>query len=184
MKQIDKKAQSPRYFGESELTRIKRVVDLQKNGVAFIEFFSKRDDVVRPTINASDHIDVLLGGGPVRPYTQFAELEGRLEDISLHPDVPQFAIYDPLTDQPIGCNFDEKDIDRVMGLLKRKARVRVYGDAKYNSKHYAVLINVQGIEELPEQNQLPQIDDLHEAEIDLTNGNDPVEIVRGLRNGR
>lgn len=184
IRQIGKTAKAPRYFGEPELTRVKRIVDLQKNGLTSVEFFIKSDDVVKPGSNTSDHIETILGNEPVRPYKQYAELEGRLEDLSLHPEVPQFAIYDPLTDQPIGCNFNESDLELVTDLLKQTARVRVSGVAQFNRQHIPVSINIEKIEKLQEQCELPQIDDLHAAGIKLTDGTDPVDMVRGIRNGR
>ena len=184
LKAMEKTSAPPRYFGDHELTRTKRIVDLQHNGVQFVEFTSDRDKPIRPTTRVSEHIQSLLGPAPTRPYEQFAEIEGTLEDVSLHPDIPQFAIYDPLTYQPVECSFDSQDIDTITNLMKRKARVFVTGVAKFNARHHPVSICVEKIEELPDQKDLPQIGQLRKAGLNLTNGRDPVDVIRGLRNGR
>jgi len=183
--QLDKRERVPRYFGEAELTRLKRIVDLNKGGFPRVEFYSKgEEDTVRPTTAASDHVATLLGDEGSRPYVEYSELEGRLELLSLHPETPEFAIYDSLTDQPVVCRFNKADLDRVTSYLKKKARVVVAGDARYNSRHFATSINVEHITPLHEQSQLPQLRDLHrDVAIDWSDTEDVVELARGLRDG-
>jgi hypothetical protein len=118
-----------------------------------------------------------------RPYEEDTELEGRLEDVSLHPSTPRFAIYDPLTDMPIRCEFSTADVDVVAELLKRRARVRVAGMARYNKNHRPMSITVRAITPLPEQKDLPQMKDLRKAKIDITGGASPVDHIRELRDG-
>ena len=112
-----------------------------------------------------------------------SQLEGRLEILSVHGETPEFCIYDPITDQPVRCTFTPDSVVKAADLIKRRARVRVLGRAKYNRKHKPTALEVESFEVLRDQCDLPQIADLHKARINITGDAGSVDFVRGLRDG-
>ena len=173
------RGERPRYLPPHLQKVAKEIVGVLGRGLRSISYASngaKAD----PTQRVAAHVDELLGIAP-GPYTVMTELEGRIESISIHGRSPDFCIYDPLTQHAIKCIFQDSDLDSVADLIKERARVRVLGKAKYNNKHRPVSIEVQGFKALPEQDKLSQIADLHKANIDITEGVDSVDFVRGLR---
>jgi hypothetical protein len=179
IKQLEASPIRPRYFSDAALAWAKRLVSQLDNGLSSIEV-SSGSVLVRPTQHAAANIDCIVGSRQ-RWYYVKTQLDGRIEELSIHGHAPAFCIYDAITDQPIRCFFKTDDISQVADLIKRRARLRVMGEAKYNQKHRPVSIDVESFEVLPEQADLPQLSDLHDAHIDITSGRDSVDFVRELR---
>jgi hypothetical protein len=184
LRSIEEHETRPAHFTDELLKRSKKLVEaLDDDGVADIEFSAPHTESIRVTQHLAANVDVVIGK-PRAEYSMDAQFEGRLEQISIHGEAPVFCIYDALSDRPIKCSFSDQHIERVADYLKRRARVRVWGETKFNPKHHPVSLVVKDVSELREQTKLPQIKDLHAAGIDLVCGRDSVEIVRELRDRR
>ncbi len=178
---IEGSAQRPRFFSDIAMMKAKAIAAVSTNGVAEVVFESGESRTA-VTPHTAANVDEVLGRAPSE-YRAETVLEGRLEALSVHGDPPDFCIYDPLANHEIRCVFSEEDVARAAELIKRHARVQVTGTAKYNPSHVPVSIEVQEFHVLREQCELPQVRDLHAANIDITHGEDTVEYVRRLRDG-
>lgn len=172
-------AQIPQYFTEHTLRLAKRLVGLLNNGLSQIEFSTQDEEPVRPTQHLAANVDRILGRAP-EFYYEDTELEGRLEVLSVH-GTPDFWVYDPLTEQPTKCTFKPEDRERLAEMMKRPTRVRVSGKAKFNREHRPISLEVESFARLRDQEELPQIRDLHRAGINITGGMSSVEYVRRMR---
>jgi hypothetical protein len=186
LREMDQRAVRPAHYNATALELIKRLVGLYSDGVASIELGATGERPVKLTYRLAGNTDDILTGeiaAQRQPYSVKTELEGRLESISAHGVKPSFCIYDPITDKPIECDFDESELPHVADLIKTKARVRVAGTALYGADDSPQSIQVAqgGITTFPDDSQLPSIRDLHAAGIDITGGQDSVLYVRGLR---
>ncbi len=179
LREIGRGANRPAHFGESTLTRVKRVAAMRVKGL-YVEYKGDGEKPVRVTPDVAIHVDEITGADMPDTYDEEAELDGRLLDVSLHPSVPQFAIYDPLTDRRVRCDFSDDRLSEVADLLKTRARLLVVGLAHY-SQNNPVSIKVRDFRRLREQNELPQVDDLRRAKIDITGGKLPEDYIRELR---
>jgi len=176
---VNEGAQTPQYFTEHTLRLAKRLVGLLNNGLSGMEFLTPGEEAVRPTQHVAANVDRILGRAP-EFYYEDTELEGYLEALSIHGR-PEFWIYDLITNRGTRCEFKAQHINAVADLVKRRARVRVRGQVRFNRDHSPVSVDVSDFTPLRKQDELPQIRDLHRARIDITGGMSAVEYVRGLR---
>jgi hypothetical protein len=170
----------PRFLSDDTIRRLKDLVGVLSNGAEEIRFSADGEEPVSPTLHLAANVDAILHSR-ANPYETVTELEGRLEELSVHGETPEFRIYDILTGRSTECEFNPDDIDRVADLIKNKSRVRVRGLVRYDVLYRAASIKVESFVALREQRELPQMSDLHRAKINITGGMDSVEFVRGLR---
>lgn len=177
LRAIDKTSCRPEHFSDSTLEAAKSLVAVLNNGVAALSYSSGRTRV-QPTQHVAAHVDTVLGKTGRFYEVEDAQLEGRLEQLTVHGP-PTFGIYDPISGTPVRCQFDEDRIDEAIALIR--ARVRVTGMVRYNKKHVAVSVRVTNFVRLREQSELPQLSDLHKAGVNITGGQDSVAFVRDMR---
>jgi hypothetical protein len=153
------------------------MLSYRQNGIAAITFRAPQQKSVTPSDRALGNLYLLTAS--TKPYYAYAQIEGRLDDISAHSDNPQFVIYDPLTDDKIKCAFEKDEVKSIRNLVTE--RVRVTGSTKFNEYHRPIEIKVESYQRLKGQSELPQISDLHKAHIDITGGVDSVAFIEDLR---
>jgi len=181
LSQIETTAKRPKFFNDMVMAKAKHLVGLLNNGIAGIELVSGKK-TARPTQHVAANVDIVVGENP-KFYASESVIDGRLEQLSVHGQHPEFCVYDPMTDEPVRCVFKEDSIREVVELITRRARVRVWGMTKYNAKHKAVSVDVEKFEVIPEQTDLPQMADLHRAKINITGGVDSTTFIREQRDG-
>ena len=179
VKTIETSTRRPRFLTDDTIRQIKTLVAILNDGAEGI-IFSTEGNRVQPTQHLAANADAILHQAP-KAYETLTELDGKLEEVSIHGDIPEFRIYDVLTDKYTQCAFDPKDIDRVADMIKDRARVRVRGTVKYDSSYRPISIKVESFSPLRKQEELPQMRDLQEAGINITGGVDAADFVRGLR---
>lgn len=175
LEMLDESASKPMHFSDDVLGKAKSLVSVLDFGVQSISF-SSNGRTVTPTQHSAANVDALLSHG--ESYTTDTEIEGKLDTVSVH-EGSEFVIYDGLTGRPTRCVFDQDDFDRVIELLGD--RVYVYGSVRYSRKHEPLSMTVERFEKAPEQDELPAIEDLHRAGVNITGGDDPADFIRGLR---
>lgn len=113
-------------------------------------------------------------------YSDYTELEGTLDVVSVHNGPRKVIVYDPLTRAKVECRVNRQELwDKALDIMKRdNRRVSIYGLAHYK-KDFPSWVQVEDLESLPGRNELP--DPLRMEGIDLTGGVDSVDYIRGLR---
>ncbi len=101
-------------------------------------------------------------------WTEETEVDGRLKML--------LVIVDPLTGKHIKVLSAPYELT---GQIDR--RVRAHGRARFNKDGEAISVKVDSFVRLPEQHECPQIEDLHRAKINITNGQDSADYVREMR---
>lgn len=179
IKSLEKSAKIiPRDFTKNTLGIVKRTMSFVNNGIDYVSFRIPEMEAVKLTAKAFANL-VLLTEPKVHPYTIETQLEGRLEQINIHGGKHEFCIFDPLTDDKITCVFDEVQPVEIGKLITR--RVRVTGEANFNKDHKPTSIKVSKYDALKEQDELPELSDLHKHRINITGGKDSFTFIRDLR---
>ena len=91
-------------------------------------------------------------------YYDFGTIEGRLEAIIDQSGALRIRVKDFLYPRTINCVVPERLIDKVLGNFRR--RVEIEGRIHYRRDGTPINIEVQVIEELPEDDELPTADDV------------------------
>lgn len=175
LSKIEKRAVRPRHFSNEAMNAARSLVsrntpfEYRYNGTS-----------VRPTSKVLSHVDTLMHY--TSAYNADMAIDGRLDALYMHGDNPQFFVFDPLTDAGIRCYFSESDVDSVISLLRN--RVRVYGDARFDKRDEVVSINVEWFERLPEEDEVPTLQDMHDAQLNITDGMDAADYIRRMRDGQ
>ena len=189
MKSLTEKRGRPAGWPDNAIRSADRLLKLLDEGIERMEFEAEGERVTlrAPTEHDKtvDRVRANIGDVLESVADEFSvttQLEGRIEQLSLHGH-SEFNIYDSLNDHPIKCVFNPDDVGKIAGLIVHRARLRVYGQARYRNGQ-PTAISVETFEELPEQTNLPTLDDLHRMQIDLTGGEDSVGVVRRLRDAR
>jgi len=112
-------------------------------------------------------------------YTAQTELRGRLEQVTVYGGRSEFQIYDPVTGKGTPCHFSAQDAERVGALITH--RIAVVGLATYNRDDELVSVQVQECRSLREDSELPQIEDLHDLDIQISGDQSSEDFIRGLR---
>ncbi len=129
-----------------------------------------------PTIDAD--IEVILAP------TQRSEgtVKGRLEFLNIHAQQNVFRIYSPLIPRWVACHFPSKHLEEAKEAIGSK--IRVSGEITYRTRDpYPQSIEVDLIEVLPEDWDLPTLLSLRGAAPDATGEMASEDFVRELRSG-
>ncbi len=166
----------PRHFNDNALVGAKSLVSVLNSGITRLDVYSDSDEHIRLTQRIAAASDYLKTPTSFETVT---ELEGRLERVDIHGHA-EFGLYDPLFSSPIECSFDAKDAEQIGSILSH--RLRVTGNARFSSRTgRPIAISVEKWEKLPDDNELPQIEDLHKARLNLTGGHKSEDIIAELR---
>ncbi len=179
LRQIEESAKRPAYFDDDALDLAAQVVGFRRNQI--VSRFSSEEEPqeISPTEHSIANVEAILGRHG-RYYYAEMQLEGRLEEVSLHGTLT-FSIYDPITERGTECDFTDDQLPEVIDLLRQRKRVRVTGRVKFNARHVPISVQVARFEALRDAKELPQIADLHAERIDITGGQDSADYVRELR---
>jgi hypothetical protein len=173
LRQIDSSPDSiPAFFTPRALEGAKRLVSVLNDGIERIALRSPQGELVTPTQRVAANVDELI-----QDYEELTTFEGPLEAVTLRGK-RIFYIWDPI-DGRISCRFPEDMLDEVRTLLGHRASV--YGRARFSSTGKPLFIQVEEVERLPSQEELPKVKNL--KPINITNGLDSVEYVRRQRDG-
>jgi hypothetical protein len=116
-----------------------------------------------------------------RPSNYYAvgELRGVLGQITVHRNKHEFAIYDPLTDRPIICVFDDEP-RKIADLITR--RVAVSGRIEYD-RHTddPVKVTVESWQAIRPEDELASLEDIRNAMQSLPAGQTSEGYVRNQR---
>lgn len=126
---------------------------------------------VWPSSRTVAHVDQILQYS--ESHTTF---EGVIESVTVH-EVRRFNIYDNLRGRRIECYFSSDLLQQVREQFGR--RVQVYGVGRFDRAGEPVSMRVEELIARRPKEELPQFSDLEG--INFTNGVNPTEYVRGLR---
>jgi len=91
-------------------------------------------------------------------YNDYGTIEGRLETIADRDGSLQFLIRDVMLEQKVRCYFPEELLPEVFDKFRK--RVEVSGTIKYRKNGVAVSIEVDRIDVLPDDSELPTAEDV------------------------
>lgn len=114
--------------------------------------------VERKPINISAGIAKVIREDWRSDYYDFGTVEGRLEAISDTAGALKIRVRDFLYPRAINCVVPESLINKVLDNFRR--RVEIEGRIHYRSNGTPISIEVQVIEKLPEDDELPTADDV------------------------
>ena len=114
--------------------------------------------VERKPINISAGIAKVIREDWRSDYHDFGTVEGRLEAISGTAGALQIRVRDFLYPRAINCVVPESLINKVLDNFRR--RVEIEGRIHYRRNGTPISIEVQEIEQLPEDDQLPTADEV------------------------
>jgi len=110
---------------------------------------------------------------------EYGTIEGRLRDLSESRSYDKLGVLDRLTGEVTHCYLRNEALEPMV-LKGWKHRVAVTGDITIDRQSgLPIKVMVDEIRILRDRGELPQIEDLHG--IDITNGVEPSEYVRRLR---
>jgi len=166
----------PSWFDDPMLDRAKRIVKRIGRDISSLVYVGK-SATLKVTQRISAHVDMYQ---LPEKYSEHGELEGRLGQVTAYQDVHEYCIFDPLTDRKIHCEFPMEELQRVRDALTK--RVRVSGIVAYRRKdHSPQSIAVENWVTLPEDNELPTIEQIHALQIDATRGRPSEDVIADLR---
>ena len=114
--------------------------------------------VERKPINISAGIAKVIQEDWRSDYYDFGTVEGRLEAISGTAGALQIRVRDFLYPRAINCVVPESLINKVLDNFRR--RVEIEGRIHYRRNGTPISIEVQEIEQLPEDDELPTADEV------------------------
>ena len=113
-------------------------------------------------------------------YKSFGSVEGTLEMISIHKPA-RFNVYHSITLHAVRCNLKEEAIEKVREALGR--RVVVSGLVSYNTKHEPKRVEVEELEIIPREDELPTIDEFIGSDPSYIGEMTTEEYIRSIRSG-
>ena len=116
-------------------------------------------------------------------YKTIGSVEGRVELVSLHKGNRYFNVYHAVTDKAVRCSLPEEREEAVIEDLKRKRRVIVSGEVSYNVEGRLLNVSVDRYRTLPDEDELPALEDSLGLAPDLTGHQSTEEYIRSLRDG-
>lgn len=172
VKLLEKSSTEPPHFTPRIMQATRQIVNDSGKKGADLTISGPGGMTVKPTRNLIKHVDTALQNSHYREYTT---IEGKLDTINIHRGL-EFVVYDPLTDQPTVCRFDEK-LEIARNALGH--RVSVTGWATYNRQDQPISLEVDELQVFGDPSELPRF--LEGEEIDITGGIDSVEYIRRAR---
>ena len=145
----------PRYFSDRALTKVGKlasIVDGAEDGLDRVQVW--RNGKPHPiTAKTVAHVDSLVG----IQSRDWGTIEGKLQTIT-ERRVTKFVVYDPVTDRPTHCYFDDEILDEVVDAFGQ--RVSVSGLIRYRGDGEPVSIDVEEFRVLPTDDLLPSVDEV------------------------
>lgn len=107
-------------------------------------------------------------------------VEGRMEYVNIHGGQNKFRIYSKIPPEQVFCSFSTDKMEEAREALGRK--VRIFGELTYpRASNFPKAVEVETIELLPEDDELPKLMDLRGIASDIIGELSSEEHVRNLR---
>ncbi len=180
LEQLRKENSCPPHFNQDSLGYVKQIVASAVHHGLRPRFSTATRHVLVKKVIASnaDWAMKTLSLGKSR-YTEFGTLEGYLRELSGARTRDKLVIVDRLTNQSTPCYLGRPELEAI-AREAWKHRVSITGEITVDRQTgQPIKIAVADIRVLRDRKDLPQIENLHG--IDITNGVEASEYVRGLR---
>ena len=176
--QVQRDATTPPYFSDYDLRKAQGLARaLKGDGAKSITFTDVEREVrVEVTPDISENLGQLVS---VR-HQETGSVEGRLEVISVHRN-PRFTVYEAVNRRAVRCRFEPELLELVKQALGK--RVIVSGVVHLNYVGEPLRVEIERLETLPDEADLPLPKDLRGMSTDFTGGKETGEYLRELRNG-
>jgi hypothetical protein len=165
----------PAYFTADVLRHTNKAMRLLEDGVSSFDLKTDRGRHVTATRALGERVQSLVAEG----YEELTTLDGLLHRIEWDELRPRFYIVHALTGSRVRCEFHMNDLEAAKKALPH--RVEVSGLVRYDVKGVPVSIDVTQFEQIPDDADLPSLEDLRG--LNITNGTDPSELIWRVRNG-
>ncbi len=162
----------PRYFNYDLVERTKSIVAVLNDGIEQITVSTPWSEPISPTQHLAAHADALLP----REREALGSVRGRLQTLTRRRG-DSFTVWDEISGRAVKCVITEEMLPEARDHFDH--RVVVHGVVQYDRSGQPTHINVQRMRWIKEPESLPSFADLEG--INLTDGVDAVEYVRGLR---
>jgi hypothetical protein len=152
---VERRAQRPKHFTDWALRRsrdLSAVADGQD--VRSIQIRAAETTNIMVSEKLAANVNRLLG----EDIEEYGTVEGRLQTLS-ERNRPHFAVYDPLTDQPVRCNIQPAQLELAWKAFGR--RVAVSGVIRYRKNGQPVSIQAESLYVFPADDQLPTAEDVY-----------------------
>ncbi len=189
LRQLQQVAQRPAYFNDRALAAAQKIFDRVTNGLDMTRF---EHGGGRPAIElatstarvSAGHVREVLAPKS-RPYKELGSIEGHFRGIDRDRGRPVFWIKHRLTGDEVKCFVSgeaEREISiREIGEVWKNRRLQVRGTIHFKAAGRVSHIDVTEVRFLRERNELPDIDDI--ADADFTGGLKSEDYLTGLRDG-
>jgi hypothetical protein len=176
---IQEERTTPPYFSDYDLRKAHNIArSLRKDGTNVVRV---TDVEQRNTATIESGISENLSQLVNVRYQEVGSIEGRLEMISIHGS-PRFAAWHSVTQHSIRCRFHAGELlQKIKEALGR--RVVVYGTVHFNYQHEPIRVDVEDLDILPREEELPLPKDLRGIAPDFTGDLTTQEYLRSLRSG-
>jgi hypothetical protein len=169
----------PPYFSDYDLKKAQAIANVLRRGGATAVVLRDIEQQSRATIepDISPDLTQMLS---VR-YQENGSVEGKLEMVSVHA-TPRFTVYHAISLHAVRCKFDPAIyLERVRNALGR--RVTVTGQVHFNYKHEPIRVDIEEVDILPGEGELPTPSELRGMSPDFTGDLTTEEYLRRLRSG-
>jgi len=167
----------PPGFSLQALRSLRCAVGVLDDGVESIEFEAGGEKVTATDQFRMNATRIVLR--TLRVHRVRTTMRGILDTLTVKGDVPVFFIRDRLRGRNVACRFSRDQLDEVKAALG--SRVAVWGQARFSKEDDPTSIKVEDFRILPSMDQTIRLDQM--TSVDITNGVDPAEYIRRLRDG-
>jgi hypothetical protein len=167
---------APPKLDSSLLKKLGNIASPYHKNVREVVFLADNQEIiVSPTFEAN--IITIVGEDSITD----GRLDGMLEMINLHRGVNRFSIYPTIGPGKVTCHFSNELSQKAIESVGR--HIRVSGKLKLKKiDRYPYGIEVESIEILPADADLPTFADIYGIAPDFTEGLSSVEFIRAIRN--
>lgn len=175
--QIEEEGTTPPYFSAFDLGKVQqlgRLLDRDGEGR-----FSITDVDRERTVEITRRAGVNAGQLMSPKHSATGSVTGRLEMISVHRQ-PQFSVYHARTNRAVRCRFKpDRMMEKVKDGLGR--RVLASGTVHYNYKDEPIRVDLEDLEILPAEEELPKPEQLLGMAPDFTGESSTEQFLRRIR---
>jgi hypothetical protein len=174
LKDIRERKQAPARADLQTLEAYRNLAGPLEKKVSGLKLIDSEDSVdIDRTFQSA--IDEIIGPDELVEGT----ISGTLEKINLH-NTTRFDIFPPIGPKQVGCDFKPSLKGEVIKAVDQY--VCVGGKLRYKRlENFPYAINVESIEILPPENELPSLFDIKGMAPNLTEGKSALEFLEGIR---
>ena len=176
LQQIEYEGSTPPYFSDFDLRKTQQLARLLTTNGAWRFRATYVDGQKTAEITSRAGTNAAQLTAP--KHRSLGSVTGRLEMISVHRG-NRFSVYDALTRRAVGCGFKEDMLELVKDALGR--RVLASGIVQYNFKGEAIRVQLESLEMLPREDELPSPETIRGMAPDFTGDLKTEEFLRRVR---